>query len=658
METAIDLFLLVAAFAIIALSAGEVGKLFTRLRLPLISGFLFTGIIAGPFVLGLIPAEATTSLRFIDEVALAFIAFAAGNELYLKELRSRLRSIAWVTIGLVTFTFTLGSLGMILLAEFIPFTRDLPLAGRVAVAIIAGTILVARSPTAAIAVINELRAKGPFTQTVLGVTVIMDVVVITLFASNSSLAITLLNGSGFDPGFIGLIVLELILALLLGLVLARILRFFLGLSLHRLMKTVLTLLSGYAVFVLTSELRAFSHERLPVEVLLEPLLICLIAAFVITNSSPYRDEFGNLLRSISLPIYIAFFTLTGASLNIDILTEIWPIALGLFAIRLLGISLGSFLGGVIAGEPMKHNRIRWMAFITQAGIALGLAREAAATFPTFGPDLATVIIALVVLNEIIGPILFKGSINIVEESHTRAHPADFDGVRDAIIFGLERQGIVLARNLQAHGWQVKIAALLDRQDTIATPDVTVHHIAALEPETLRELDAEHANAIVCMFTSDEENYRVCALIYEHYGIETVVVRLNDLANTDRFRKLGALIVDPSTATVQLLEEFVRTPSTTSLLLGMAGNQDILELEISDPSLHGVTLRDLRLPLDVLVLSVRRRGQVLISHGYTRLEFGDRVTVVGSTEGIERVAVLLRQGPIKEGARTERTDLEA
>ncbi|NIO40282.1 MAG: potassium transporter TrkA, partial [Burkholderiales bacterium] len=85
------------------------------------------------------------------------------------------------------FTFTLTAVAVFLLLEMIPFAEGFPALGRAAVAILAGGIMVARSPSSAIAIINELRAKGPFTQVVIGVTVIMDVVVIILFAVNASI---------------------------------------------------------------------------------------------------------------------------------------------------------------------------------------------------------------------------------------------------------------------------------------------------------------------------------------------------------------------------------------------------------------------------------------------------------------------------------------
>ena len=84
MENYLDIFIFLVGFTVIALASKQIGEFFTKARLPLISGFLFTGILAGPYVLGLISVEATQNLGFIDELSLAFIAFAAGSELYLK----------------------------------------------------------------------------------------------------------------------------------------------------------------------------------------------------------------------------------------------------------------------------------------------------------------------------------------------------------------------------------------------------------------------------------------------------------------------------------------------------------------------------------------------------------------------------------------------
>ena len=134
-----------------------------------------------------------------------------------------------------------------MLTDFIPLVNEMPVIGKVAVSLLAGSILVARSPSSAIAIIKELRAKGPFTQTALGVTVIMDAVVIVDFALNSSLADVLLNNIGMNLGFVLLLAVELAISIALGLVVGKILEFAASRRWNIGATTAFVLLIGYAV---------------------------------------------------------------------------------------------------------------------------------------------------------------------------------------------------------------------------------------------------------------------------------------------------------------------------------------------------------------------------------------------------------------------------
>ena len=636
MENIQEIALLFSGFVIIALASRQIGNYFAQFKLPLISGFLFAGILIGPFVLNLVTDDALPKLRFIDEISLAIIAFAAGSELYLKELKSRIKSIGWITGGNVLVIPLMGGTAVFLLADFLPFMNDLSTAGRISVSLLAGAILVARSPSSIIAIVNELRAKGPFTQTVLGVTMVTDVIVIILFAVASEIANALLSNLDFSLTFIALLLLELGLSLGLGYLTGKILEMVIAVKMADWVKISLILLIGFGVFFLSSFLREWSDEALPVELLLEPLLICMIGSFWVINYTLYRADFLRLLHELGPPIYVAFFTLTGASLALDVLADTWLIALIIFIVRLLGIFTGSYAGGTIARDPTRHNLLSWMGFVTQAGVGLGLAKEVAVEFPTWGPDFATLIISVIVMSQIMGPPFMKWGINRVGESHARAEPAEFDGVRDAVIFGLTRQSVQLARQLQQHDWQVKIATRNEaHKEELEQADIHVQLVSNWDLETLCELDLGNADSVVALL-SDEVNYQLCELIYEHFGTETVVVQLNNRENAARFHELGVLIVEPQTAVVSLLEHFVRSPVGVPMLLGMDGEQDVVDIEVRNPDIHGLTLRDLRLPLDVLVLSVNRGHHTIISHGYTRLRLGDKVTMVGSVEKLEEV----------------------
>ena len=109
---------------------------------------------------------------------------------------------------------------------------------------------------------------------------------------------------------------------------------------------------------------------------------------------------------------------------LDVLVDTWWIALALFAVRLLGLFIGSFAGGVAAGEPRKFNTTHWLTAVTMAGVGLGLAKEVDVAFSQWGWQFATMIIAVIVLSQLVGPPLFKWAINHVGEAHARHETPD------------------------------------------------------------------------------------------------------------------------------------------------------------------------------------------------------------------------------------------
>ncbi|HGY09213.1 MAG TPA: potassium transporter TrkA [Oceanithermus profundus] len=632
MEAINEVLVLVGGFFILALAANTIGQYATRYHLPLISGFLFAGILIGPYVLGMISREELERLRFIDEMALAFIAFAAGAELYLGEVRPRLRPIAVMTVAQTLAITVVGAWAAYHLFGFIP---DLGEPARRAVALMTGVVLIARSPSSTIAVINELRAKGPFTQLVLGVTVVTDVVVIVLFTLAYELALVWVHGRPLGLGFLLLLAVEIATSVALGYLLAAFFRRLMATRLHAWVKGALVLASGYGVFALSHALREASDRLLHAPVTLEPLLIGMIASFLLVNYSGFRDEFSKLLEDLGPAVYIAFFTLTGAGLALDVLGRAWSIALALFAARMVGIYAGSFLGALLAREPLRHAAYSGLAFVTQAGVALGLTKKVADEFAGFGEPFAAVIVGLIVLNQIVGPPLFKWSLLAVGEAHPRGH-GEFDGVRDVLLFGDDDQTLALAQRLSADGWQVKVASPdPERASELMGAGFAVVHYDELDADTLKALEARGADAVVCLL-SDEENYRICERFYEEYGTESLVVRLADRTWAPRFAELGALVVDPNMATLSLLEQFVRAPQAASLLLGLEEGKQVVDVELRDPALHGALLRELRLPPDTLVLAIHREGQAIVTHGYTQLRLGDKVTVMGSPESLREV----------------------
>lgn len=621
-------------FLIVAIAANEISKIFQKIKFPLITGLIITGIIAGSSVLNFITPEALKKLNFLNEIALAIIAFSAGSELYLNDLRSRIQSIKWMTIGQLIITFVMSSIVIYFIADLIPFMKGIPSTHKIGISLLFGTIFVARSPSSAIAVINEMRANGPFTKTVMGVTVVKDVLVIILFAICLSIAKALINDEETGVLFFVILFLELIASFTIGFLFGKILQLPFFSKLDSQIKGILVVIIGYSVYLLSHYIKLRTFDLFQHEFVLEPLLICIIASFYLTNYSKHRIEFSEVLDEISPLIYIIFFTLTGASLSIQTLMSVFAIAIGLFFLRLVTMFFGGIFGVAVAKDPKKYTFIAWMPYLTQAGVALGLATIVSHEFPEWGYKFETIIIAIIVLNQLVGPPLFKWALNFVKESHLRAKMPTLDSTSDAVIFGLEDQSIALAKQLKKHKWDTRII----NTDTKVLKDVKdfkVIQLSSISFTAMKPLDLDKTEAFILML-SDEDNYKIAELIYEHIGTKDVIVRLNKRENFEKFHKLGVLIIEPATAMVSLLDHFVRSPNATSLLLGMDEGQDSMDVEVRNNDIHGIRLRDLRLPSDVLVLSVKRKGQLLVSHGYTRMRLGDIITLVGAEGSLEEL----------------------
>ncbi len=621
-------------FLIVAIAANEISKIFQKIKFPLITGLIITGIIAGSSVLNFITNESLDKLNFLNEIALAIIAFSAGSELYLNDLRSRIQSIKWMTIGQLIITFVMSAIIIYFIADYIPFMANVPNTHKIGISVLFATIFVARSPSSAIAVINEMRANGPFTKTVMGVTVLKDVLVIILFAICLSISKALINDEPTNVLFFVILFFELVVSFGLGYVLGKILQIPFLTNADKQLKGIAILIIGYSVYLFSHYIKIKSFEYFHHEFVIEPLLICIIGSFVLTNYSKHRIEFSEVLEEISPLVYIIFFTLTGASLSIQTLMSVFGIAVGLFFLRLVTMFFGGIFGVTAAKDNKKYTFIAWMPYLTQAGVALGLATIISNEFPTWGQQFETIIIAIIVLNQLVGPPLFKWSLNFVNESHLRAKIPKLESTRDALIFGLEDQAIALASQLQKHNWESRIVNI-DSSNKKEVSGFEVVQLSSISHTALKKLDLEKTEAFILML-DDVDNFKIANILYEHVGTNDVIVRLNNRDYFEKFHKLGALIIEPATAMVSLLDHFVRSPNATSLLLGMDKGQDSMDIEIRNNDIHGIRLRDLRLPADVLVLSVKRKGQLLVSHGYTRMRLGDVITLVGSENTLEKL----------------------
>ncbi|GMF63877.1 unnamed protein product [Phytophthora fragariaefolia] len=171
------------AFILVLVAAHPLGLFFPKcFNLPLITGYLVIGIIAGPFVANLLTEGVVNMLsNYVSALALSFISFQAGQEIYLPELRPQLKSIM-ILLGALYVTAMIILTGAILLAEDAFFYDDMGFYCQLGIALMFGSISVLGSPATVMAIKIELNSVGPFTSLMLGATMTAEFVVLVSFS--------------------------------------------------------------------------------------------------------------------------------------------------------------------------------------------------------------------------------------------------------------------------------------------------------------------------------------------------------------------------------------------------------------------------------------------------------------------------------------------
>ena len=481
-------------FLFVCLASSRIAVFFPLIGLPLITGHLFVGALAGPFVLGVVQPPDIASLGFVTQFALSYIAFSAGSELYLPELRSLFRSIAYQTTSIAIFSFCICGAMLYITAPLIPWLQEMQPPCRASICCIAASIMVARSPASAIAVIKELRAKGTMTSTLLGVTVMCDVYVLLLFTLASTVTESTCADDGFNAASLGGLVASLVSCVIVGWMTGKFL--ILLMFFKRVPTKFLILPLGLCIFIGANQLTEFSHHHMPFVFNLEPLLLCITAGYVCTNQSKHRSRFILVLQKAGPFIFLPFFVLTGASLDLVVFVESFGFAAIIAIIRAFSIFIGSYAGGTLAGQSPQHNKIIWMTLLTQAGVSLGLASEVGGTFKGWGRQFQATIISIVLLNQLAGPILFKIALRRVNE----AGKAPIEGVFDedaeipsAVVVGSSPAALSLATNLLKRRWNVTLVA--DTKIEALAIENGVRAFAIKDRE-VNELEADEIHTVV------------------------------------------------------------------------------------------------------------------------------------------------------------------
>ncbi len=373
------------------------------LRLPHLSGYIAAGLVAGPHVLHLVDHAAVTDLSIVDSLALALIAFAGGAELRLEMFREGLRSLAWAML-LQTVLGFVGLFGVfLLLRKLIPFTSGLPLEKLLAVAALWGVLGISRSPAACLGILSQTRAKGPLTTFSLSFIMVSDVVILVVLALTLAFVRPVL-----EPGVtLSLEALKALAMELLG-------SLALGTTLGLLLAAYMRLVGKQIVLVLIA--LGFGMTNLLKYLHMDVLLVYLAAGFIVQNLSRQGDAFLHAVERTGGVVYVIFFALAGAHLDLPNLKLLWPAAVALSLARIAVTWISARVASSLSHDAPVLRRFGFVGLISQAGVALGIALIVERSFPGFGAGFSSLALATIAINELIGPVFFKAALDAAGET--------------------------------------------------------------------------------------------------------------------------------------------------------------------------------------------------------------------------------------------------
>jgi Kef-type K+ transport system membrane component KefB len=373
--------------ALILFSGLILGRVVKLIRLPNVTGYLIAGLLIGPFGFGLFSTNMVTDLELISEMALAFIAFTIGSEFKL----SYLKRVGMMPIVIAIFEGLTASVLVTLVLILVGVDIE--------IALLLGAIASATAPAATVMVIKQYRTKGPVTETLLSVVALDDAVALILFGFASATVNVMLN-----PDTISLTMtiiqpmLEIIgscaVGFLLGFLFVIPLRYFKKNS-NRLIIT-----SGFV----------FLGAALANMMGLSPLLLCMCIGAMLVNVSSDAAEVFKLTDSVTPPIFLMFFVVSGMSLNLPILPHIGLIGIIYIVIRVIGKILGAYTGARLTKAPEVVRKYLGFSLIPQAGVAIGLALITTRILPQYGEIIQAVILGATFIYELFGPVATKVSL--------------------------------------------------------------------------------------------------------------------------------------------------------------------------------------------------------------------------------------------------------
>jgi Kef-type K+ transport system membrane component KefB len=365
-------------------------KIVNYLKVPAITSYILLGILLGPYALNVTGEGLMAASELLSNIVLGFIAFHIGKNFSLEHFKRIGKAVLSISLSVTVATLICVTVGIYYVAQQ-PFH----------IALLFGAISTATAPATTMMIIRQYKARGLFTDVLLGTVAIDDAWGIMIFSVSLAIAQILQLGQFSELVIMfvtmkaaGKIFFSMILGLIMAFLVSKI-----SVYLKR-REDVLTFILG--AILINTGIALYFH--------MSPLLSNMFFGAVLVNIEKTSFRFFDSLSAVDWPLYVMFYVLAGANLDVGLLSTLGLIGSVYIISRIIGRIGGAYAGAVIVGAEKSIKKYMGLALMAQAGVAIGLAMLAKVNLPHTGGDILNTIIATTVIYEILGPIATRYSL--------------------------------------------------------------------------------------------------------------------------------------------------------------------------------------------------------------------------------------------------------
>lgn len=381
-----------------------------KLGLPAVTGYLVAGLLIGPFVLGQLgieglgfaTSEHVEALGVISDVALGFIAFAIGNEFRVSQLKQIGKQATVIAIFQAIVATIFVDAALIGLHFLMPDKLS------IATAITLGAIATATAPAATLMVVNQYKAKGKLTDILLPIVALDDAVGLIVFAVSFGIAKALSSGASLSIFTVAVNpLIEIIGSLLLGALIGVIFNFSEKFFFSRSKRMCISI--TYVFLAVAISKLHFHVPGTELEIGFSPLLVCMMLGTIFCNLCEFSEELMAKVDRWTAPLFVLFFVISGAELDLSVFTDWAVIVIGV--VYIIFRSAGKIFGANISSKFMKCDpsiqKYLGITLLPQAGVALGMSVTVAAELGADGAIIRNIVLFAVLVYELFGPLMTK-----------------------------------------------------------------------------------------------------------------------------------------------------------------------------------------------------------------------------------------------------------